>query len=191
MFLGFILGIIFTVLAAAGAGYMVVTNGVIDASAAAKPGAVEHWAARNSLRATLKRDSPQEANPVQLTDANLNAGIKLYATHCAICHGTAAGNKAATPIAKGLNPKPPQLGSHGVEDDPEGWTFWKIKNGIRWTGMPAWHDVLNDQDIWTLTLFLKHMDQLPPGPKAAWQAVTASETAESLGSNKQEPEKPQ
>ena len=191
MFLGFILGIILTVLAAAGAGYMVITDGVIDASAAAKPGAIEKWAARNSLRATLKRDAPQEANPVALTDANLNAGIKLYANHCAVCHGTAAGNSSATAIAKGENPKPPQLGGHGVENDPEGWTFWKIKNGIRWTGMPAWKDALSDQDIWTLALFLKHMDQLPPGPKAAWQAVKASEAAESLGSNNSKPEKPQ
>lgn len=191
MFLGFILGIILTVLAAAGAGYMVVTNGVIDASTDAKPGFVEKWAARNSLRATLNRDAPKQANPVALTDDNLKAGIKLYATHCAICHGTAAGNSSATAIAKGENPNPPQLGSHGVEDDPEGWTFWKIKNGIRWTGMPAWKDALNDQDIWTLTLFLKHMDQLPPGPKAAWQAVKASEAAEALGSSNQQPEKSQ
>jgi thiosulfate dehydrogenase len=191
MFLGFIVGIIFTVLAAAGAGYMVVTNGMIDASADAKPSAIERWAAGYSLRATLQRDAPKQANPVALTDDNLNAGIKLYATHCAICHGTAAGDSSATPIAKGENPKPPQLGSHGVEDEPEGFTFWKIKNGIRWTGMPAWKDVLNDQQIWTLTLFLKHMDQLPPGPKAAWQAVRASATAESLGSNSQQSDKPQ
>ena len=191
MFLGFIVGIIFTVLAAAGAGYMVVTNGVIDASANAKAGAIERWAARNSLRATMRRDAPRDANPVALTDDNLNAGIKLYATHCAICHGTAAGNRSATAVAKGENPKPPQLGSHGVEDDPEGFTFWKIKNGIRWSGMPAWKDVLNDQDTWKLTLFLKHMDKLPPGPKAAWQAVKASETAESPGPNNQQPEKPQ
>lgn len=191
MFLGFILGIIFTVLAAAGAGYMVVTNGVIDASAGAKPGFIEKWAARNSQHATLNRDAPKQANPVPLTDANLNAGIKLYGSHCAVCHGTAAGNRATPPVAKGENPKPPQLGGHGVEDDPEGWTFWKIKNGIRWSGMPAWKDTLNDQQIWTLTLFLKHMDKLPPGPKAAWQALRVSETAESLGANQQEPEKPQ
>ena len=64
MFLGFILGIILTVLAAAGAGYMVVTNGVIDASTDAKPGFVEKWAARNSLRPDSTADFPRMSNPM-------------------------------------------------------------------------------------------------------------------------------
>src|SRR5579863_4813460 len=55
--------------------------------------------------------------------------------------------------------------SDGVEDDPQGWTFWKIKHGIRWTGMPSWGHELNDQEIWTLALFLKHMDKLSPRQK--------------------------
>ena len=58
-----------------------------------------------------------------------------------------------------------------MEDDPEGWTFWKIKHGIRWTGMPSWKDGLNDQQIWTLALFLKHMDKLPLDADTAWRAV--------------------
>jgi hypothetical protein len=68
------------------------------------------------------------------------------------------------------------LGTDGVEDDPEGWTFWKIKHGIRWTGMPAWKDELSDQQIWTLALFLKHMDKLPtancPGLARAGRIVS-------------------
>jgi mono/diheme cytochrome c family protein len=179
--IGFIIGIVFTVLAALGAGYMVITNGVIAANADAKPGAIERWIARTSLRATLQREAPKGPNPVALNDANLIAGIHLYQTHCAVCHGTAAGDKSPTPIADGENPNPPLLGSHGVEDDPEGWTFWKIKHGIRWTGMPAWERELNDRQIWTLAQFLKHMDKLPPGPQAAWQAIRVGETAGSPG----------
>jgi len=74
-------------------------------------------------------------------------------------------------VAKGEYPAPPQLASDGVEDDPQGWTFWKIENGIRWTGMPSWKATLSDQQIWTLALFLKHMDKLPPAAKQAWQQV--------------------
>jgi mono/diheme cytochrome c family protein len=136
--------------------------------------------AGTSLRATLERDAPKGANPEAATDDNLNAGIQLYAKHCTICHGTAAGDSSATPIAKGENPKPPQLATDGVEDDPEGWTFWKVKHGIRWTGMPAWGSVLNDREIWMLALFLKRMDNLPPGPKATWHAVHGGEAAGGL-----------
>ena len=172
-FRGFILGIVVAVLVGCGVVYFGLTRGAIPANADAKPSPLERWAAGTSLHATLDRDAPKGANPVAANDDNLKAGVQLYATHCTVCHGTAAGDSSATPIAKGENPKPPQLASEGVEDDPEGWTFWKIKHGIRWSGMPAWQHVLNDQEIWTLTLFLKRMDNLPPAAKAAWQAVQA------------------
>ena len=55
----------------------------------------------------------------------------------------------------------------GVEDDPEGWTYWKIDHGIRWTGMPSWKATLSDQQMWTLALFLKHMDKLSPAARAS------------------------
>jgi len=117
------------------------------------------------LDATLRREA-QDSNPVALTDDNLIAGIKLYGQHCAICHGTAKGDPSASPVAKGLYPRPPQLASDGVEDDPEAFSFWKIKHGIRWTGMPSWKQTLTDQQIWSLALFLKHMDA-----EQAWQNV--------------------
>ena len=119
------------------------------------------WAADTSLGATLRREAPG-TNPVPLTDENLVAATKLYGQHCAIYHGTAKGDPSASPVAKGLYPRPPQLATDGVEDDPEGFSFWKIKHGIRWTGMPSWKGTLTDQQIWTLALFLKHTDKLPP-----------------------------
>ncbi len=181
MFKGFIIGVIFMVALALAGGYVIVRNGIIAANADATPGPVEKFIAGTSLDATLRNEAPTTANPIAATDANLMAGIKLYGTHCAICHGTAAGNASATPIAKGENPKPPQLASDGVKDDPEGWTFWKIKHGLRWTGMPSWKDELNDQQIWTLALFLKHMDKLPPAAAAAWRALRLN-TAETTSS---------
>jgi len=43
-----------------------------------------------------------------MTDANLIAGIKLYAADCALCHGAADGKASA--IAEGLYQRAPQLG---------------------------------------------------------------------------------
>ena len=171
MLRSFVAGIVLTIVLALVGIYFVVQSGLIPANADAKPGKVEIWAAQASLNATLDREAPKDPNPVAMTDENLIGGINLYAQHCAICHGTAQGAASASAVAKGLNPSPPQLAAEGVEDDPEGVSFWKIKHGIRWTGMPAWKDTLNDQQIWTLALFLKHMDKLPPGAQDAWQKV--------------------
>jgi len=171
MLKGFIAGAVLTIAAAIVSGYIVIQSGLIPANADATPGPLETWIASTSLDALLSREAPKGPNPIAITDANLIDGINLFAQHCAICHGTAKGNESASPVAKGLYPKPPQLASNGVEDDPEGFSFWKIKYGIRWTAMPSWKDHLTDQQIWTLALFLKHMDKLPPAAQDAWQKV--------------------
>jgi mono/diheme cytochrome c family protein len=171
MFRAFVWGVVLTILAAAAGGYAVLRGGLIPANADAKPGWFETWAAGTSLDATLAREAPKGSNPVPLTDANLIAGIDLYGQHCAICHGTAKGEASATAIAKGEYPAPPQLATNGVEDDPEGYSFWIIAHGIRWSGMPAWRGTLNDEQIWTLALFLKNMDKLPPAAEQAWKNV--------------------
>lgn len=168
---GFIAGIVATILVAIVGAYVFLQSGLIPANADAKPGGLELWAAGTSLNATLRGQAPKQANPVALSSANLIEGIGLYGQHCAICHGTAAGASSASPVAKGLYPAPPQLGEDGVEDDPEGVSYWKIKHGIRLTGMPAWGSSLSDQQIWTLALFLKHMDKLPPDAQLAWTQV--------------------
>jgi mono/diheme cytochrome c family protein len=168
---GFLLGIVAVIVVALLGGYLVLKSGLIPANADAKPGPLETWAAQTSLRAALTREAPPGPNPVALNDANLIAGIQLYGEHCAICHGTAKGDASTSPVAKGEYPSPPQLASAGVEDDPEGVSFWKIQHGIRWTGMPSWAGALSDQQIWTLALFLKHMDKLPPAAQQVWQNV--------------------
>lgn len=168
---GFLVGVVATIVVILIAGYIVLRSGLVPANADAKPGGFELWAAGTSLDATLQKDAPKGRNPVALTDANLVLGANLYGQHCALCHGTAAGDDAASAIAKGLYPSPPQFAAEGVEDDPEGVTYWKIKHGIRLTGMPSWKSALSDRQIWTIALFLKHMDKLSPGAQAAWQEV--------------------
>lgn len=171
MLRGFAAGVVTAIAVALVCAYIVLHSGLVPANADAKPGRLEIWAANASLRATLARAAPTGPNPIALTDANLAAGVDLYGQHCAICHGTAKGEASASPVAKGLYPQPPQLATDGVEDDPEGYSFWKISHGIRWTGMPSWKASLTDQQIWTLALFLKHMDKLPPAAERAWQQV--------------------
>ncbi len=171
MLKAFMAGVVVTIACAIAGGYVLVKSGRIPANADATPGPIETWAANTSLDATLSREAPTGPNPIGATDANFIEGINLYGQHCAICHGTAKGEASASPVAKGLYPNPPQLGTDGVEDDPEGESFWKIQHGIRWTGMPSWKGSLTDQQIWTIALFLKHMDKLPPAAQAAWEKV--------------------
>lgn len=171
MFKGMVLGVVFTFVVALICAYALVRSGYIPANADAIPSGLETWMARTSLNATLGREAPKGRNPVAPTEQNLLDGVYLFAQNCAVCHGSAKGEAARSPIAKGLYQKPPQLATDGVEDDPEGFSFWKIKHGIRLTGMPSFGYTLSDREIWTLALFLKHMDKLPPAVQQTWQQV--------------------
>jgi thiosulfate dehydrogenase len=167
---GFILGVV--VIAALGlvAGYIGITQGLlIPANADARPGKLETWAARASLHATISREAPKTANPMPTTMPNFLEGIKLYGQNCAVCHGVASGQ--ASTIARGLYQHAPQLAKDGVEDDPDGVTYWKIYHGIRMTGMPAFGPALTENQIWQLAMFLKNMDKLPTQADHAWKSL--------------------
>lgn len=170
MLRGFILGIIAVVVLALVVGYVGVTQGLlIPANADARPGKMETWAARSSLHATLRREASTSPNPLPTTMPNLLNGIKLYGENCSVCHGVADGH--ASTIAAGLYQNAPQLAKDGVEDDPDGVTYWKIYHGIRMTGMPSFGKALSDNQIWAVAMFLKHMDKLPPQAEQAWKGL--------------------
>ena len=165
---GFVIGILVTIVVALAGAYLLVTTGALPAGQDVKPGRLETWAAKTALRATIGRQTRGLTDPLPPSDENLASGIALYITHCQACHGGPDG--AASVIAKGLTPDAPQLAKHGVEDDPEATTYWKIKHGIRFTGMPAFGRTLSEKEIWQMTLFLKRMDSLKPGAREAWAA---------------------
>jgi thiosulfate dehydrogenase len=63
-------------------------------------------------------------------------------------------------------PKPPQLfRGHGVTNDTVGETYWRIENGIRLTGMPAFRQSLSENQIWQIALLLANAEKLPPEAK--------------------------
>lgn len=118
---------------------------------------------RQPLNARIDRE--MEKAPFAATEASYEAGAKIYAEDCAVCHGTPGHDVG---YAQWMYPHAPQLwkahnhGSTkivGVSDDDAGETFWKVKNGIRLTGMPSFQHILNDEQMWDVTLLVKAADQ--------------------------------
>ncbi len=105
--------------------------------------------------------------PVLVNEQNLVAGARIYADKCSVCHGF---HGKPSEIGPNMYPSAPQLWEQhknssvvGVSDDPPGETFWKVKNGIRLTGMPSYHYDLTDTEIWQVSLLLANADKpLPP-----------------------------
>jgi mono/diheme cytochrome c family protein len=108
----------------------------------------------------------QQVAPIEPPSANLAAGALIYKRDCAICHGVEG---HPSQIAEHMYPPAPQLwerhrnGAVGVSMDPPGETYWKITNGIRLTGMPAFSKLLNNTQIWQVTLLLSRTDRPTAG----------------------------
>jgi mono/diheme cytochrome c family protein len=120
----------------------------------------ERFIAKAALRSAIGTEAAQSA-PIAVNEDNLVAGAHIYREQCAVCHGN--WGLTTSTIAKGMFPPPPQLlpPKTGVTDDPVGETHWKVKNGIRLTGMPGFGDGLSDTEIWQVSLFLLHAHELP------------------------------
>ena len=136
-----------------------------------KPFPFEKQIVKVPLHARIDAEMPASA-PIPATPENLNAGAQLYEDKCEFCHGTADSPSSA---GQAMYPAAPQLwakhksGVVGVSDDPVGETYWKVKNGIRLTGMPSYGTILSDSEIWQVSLLLSMADK--PLPAEASRTV--------------------
>src|SRR5581483_309313 len=145
--------------------YAYVRLGFLSLAKTAKPFPFEEFMAHTALHVSVG-SAANDKDPLPVNDENLLAGSRAYRERCAVCHGLIGQQK--TSIAAGMFPKPPQLlEGHGVTDDPEGATHWKIVNGIRMSGMPGYSQTLSDTERWQITMLLKNADKLPEAVKAS------------------------
>jgi mono/diheme cytochrome c family protein len=165
----FILGVIVTLGVLIFGGLGLAMLGFLPSNANVDPPKFERRIAMSAMDAAVDRHASHDAkNPVLPTDANLIDAMKLYTMNCAGCHGALDRKPAAQ--AHSFYPPVPQLVLHPPDD--EDWhTYYVIKNGVRYTGMPAWDKILSDEEIWKVTTFLSHMEKLPQGAQDYWKTT--------------------
>jgi thiosulfate dehydrogenase len=156
----FVFGVIIGMLLICGGVYLYFSLGMAPVASAAEAMPFEKRLAKMALHKRVEKEMPKSA-PIQPDENNMAAGAQIYKDNCAVCHGLP--NQNQTAISKGMFPKPPQLfRGHGVTDDPPGETYWKTANGIRLTGMPAFKNALNDNQLWQVSMLVANADKLPP-----------------------------
>lgn len=159
----FLFGIIIGVLIVFAGVYVYFWSGMAPVATSAEAMPFEKRWARMALHKRVEKEMPRNI-PIQPDENNMVAGAQIYKENCSVCHGLP--NQPQTAISKGMFPKPPQLfRGHGVTDDPPGETYWKTANGIRLTGMPAFKNSLNDNQLWQLSIMLANADKLSPAAK--------------------------
>ena len=174
-FVAFLLGILFTLGALAVGGWAYLKYGNLPVATADPAFPMEKQIVHLPLNARIARQMEQP--PFGTSEDVFEAGAKVYVTECAGCHGTPGHDVAFAkwmyPVAPQLWKKHPRGNVVGVSDDEPGETYWKVKNGIRLTGMPSYEHVLTTSQMWDVTLLLKSADQTLPDPV---QAILAGGT---------------
>ena len=157
-------GIITGFFLVAAVAYLFLVSGGIPVATKGPALPLEHFISKTAMHAAMKNEL-NVTSPILADEVNLLAGAKIYTTNCATCHGTLNGTETA--IARGLFPKPPQLlkPDDGVTDDPVGEIYWKVRNGIRLTGMPGYVDSLKDTELWQVSQLLLNAGNLPDSVK--------------------------
>jgi len=113
--------------------------------------ATDHFAYGELAKTPAKaraRKNPQEGN----AEAVL-VGRKLFAQHCAECHGLAAEG----------GEKVPSLRADEVQKATPGALFWVLTNGVVRRGMPVWSK-LPEPQRWAIVTYIKTLKGAPRPP---------------------------
>ena len=122
----------------------------------AKPPAAGEARLMWSMKHHILVGNKKQANPIQPTPKAVADGREAFSHYCAACHGL-DGQNTGVPFADRMAPPVPSLASANVQQYTDGQLKWVIDNGIWPTGMPASRGMLNDDEIWAIVIFIRHL----------------------------------
>ena len=95
-------------------------------------------------------------NPLPDNADTQKTGAEHFQHHCQICHGL-DGHNTGVPFAARMSPPVADLGDKSVQVYSDGQLKWIIQNGIRFTGMPGWNGILDDNEQWAIVRYIRHL----------------------------------
>lgn len=99
------------------------------------------------------------------TQTSVVAGGQYYELECSVCHSD--DGRARTPAGEWMYPRASDLTSKRVQSYSDQELFWIIRNGIRFTGMPAFGEVEAPDHIWDLVNYVRTLARNSQQPRAS------------------------
>lgn len=122
------------------------------------------WGVELLLKYGMRSSVQTHAIGIDVPDLGKMTLVQKGAAHfqigCASCHGSPG--SPASPAARAMLPEPPDLEVTVPTWKPNE-LFWIVKNGLKYTGMPAWPAKERDDEAWAVVSFLLRL----PGMEAA------------------------
>ena len=115
--------------------------------------AVMNWAKRKIFVLNKAQKNPLKDNAAGVAD-----GKEAFSHYCIACHGL-DGQNTGVPFADRMSPPVPSLAGKDIQAYTDGQLKWIIDYGIWPSGMPGSKNILSEEEIWSIVLYLRH---LPP-----------------------------
>jgi mono/diheme cytochrome c family protein len=132
--------------------------GILPVQADVAPSRLEAAVLGTALHAVVAHRAPAGVNPVVPSEENLIQGARLYTQMCARCHGLS--KESDNTLGQSFYPPAPHLPLRRTTYS-QAEVFWLVKHGIRNTAMPAWGNLLVDEDIWRVAMLVGNFGSLP------------------------------
>lgn len=148
----------------------VMYSGAYNVAATAEHTPLVQWVLGTTQERSVKARGDNVPMAPPFDSSLVASGFEGYRAMCVECHGAPGVDPGVN--GQGLNPSPPDLAEEASEMT-DGELFWVTKNGIKFTGMPAFGPTHSDQDIWGLVAFMRELETM--SPRQYEQLVAASE----------------
>ena len=143
-----------------------------------QPGRLETTVA-SEIKQKITVRGKGDINPLTAREENIQAGRKAFSNYCMVCNGL-DGQNTGVPFADSMSPPVPLLNSPTIQSYSDGQLKWVIDHGIFPSGMPASKGILNDDEIWQIVIYLRH---LPPRGSLGEPAVYGGRPIEPVDAN--------
>lgn len=145
------------IVAGVAAAAVLIWSGLYNVAASKEHFAITRWILETALHQSVETHSGGRTVP-NLDDPDLmRLGAGHFAIGCAPCHG--APGEPQSPIVLSMLPSPPRL-SDAVGKWPPEELFWIVRNGFKYTGMPAWPVPEREDEVWAVVAFLLTLPEL-------------------------------
>lgn len=162
-----LLTIFITLVVLIGAFVIFIYSGAYNVSQLSPHNSITQWAINTTKNHSIDSRIKEIKVPPLMDTTLLQEGFSHYNEMCVTCHGGPGLEPGE--LAKGLYPEPPKFyQSKDMPDTTE--AFWIIKNGIKYTSMPAFGPTHSDQKIWAITDFLLNkLNKMSPEEYQQWK----------------------
>jgi len=139
------------------AGALFVLSGLYNVSASREHLDVTTWLLDLVRRQSIRTHSLDVGQPPPESPDAARLGAVHYELGCAACHG--APGRAPSALQAAMLPSPPSFAESVFRWSPRQ-LYWIVRNGQKYTGMPAWIAPGRADEVWPVVAFLGRMRDL-------------------------------